>query len=202
MTRKNTPDAKNRILQAAIKIFAAKSFEGSRIEEIAQEANVPKSLIYYHFKNKDEILEVLMENFVSEYVEIIKTASKTTHEGKKEQIPERMVDYKEFAMQNADLIRIIFIDSLKKSTEKPVIYKLVEALIETEENYSMLAKGDNYNKNERLVAEFFTSILPNCAYLCFAESWVKYFSMDKREFDELFVKIISETHGAYHKNHN
>lgn len=34
MSRKNIPDAKNRILQAAIKIFAEKSFEGSRVEEI------------------------------------------------------------------------------------------------------------------------------------------------------------------------
>lgn len=203
MARKNIPDAKNRILQAAVKIFAEKSFEGSRIDEIANEANVPKSLIYYHFKNKDEILEVLIETFINEYVEIIKTAEKATHEEKKEQIPDRLkYGYKDFAQKNADLIRIILIDSLKKSTEKPVVFKLVEALIETEERFSMLSKTENYNRNERLVAEFFTSILPNCAYLCFAEPWVKYFSMDKTEFDELFVKIIAETHGSYHKNHS
>jgi AcrR family transcriptional regulator len=69
----NIPNARERILQTAVKIFAEKSFEGSRIDEIAREAKVPKSLIYYHFKNKDAILEALTENFINEYMKLIDT---------------------------------------------------------------------------------------------------------------------------------
>jgi AcrR family transcriptional regulator len=202
MQKKNNPDAKNRILQAAIQIFAKKSFEGSRIDEIAQEAKVPKSLIYYHFKSKNEILNVLMKNFIHEYTAIIRTAGASTHQDKVEELPERMKHtYKDFAFKNADLIRIMLIDSLKKSTEQPIIYRLVEALIEMEEQSLELGKQENYNRNERLIAEFFTNIIPNCAFLCFSDSWIHYFKVDKEEFEKLFLAIITTTHGAYHSSH-
>jgi AcrR family transcriptional regulator len=202
MPRKNVPDAKNRILQAALQIFAEKTFEGARVDDIAQTANVPKSLIYYHFKNKEEILDVLVNNFVAEYTQLLHIAEKDTHAEKAQAFQERIQNhYREFAVKNTDLIRIILIESLKKSNTRPVVYKIVEALIEAEEKFTRLPQLGSYDRNERLVVEFFTSILPNCAYLCFADSWVEYFQMDKKLFDDIYLKAITETHGAYHKNH-
>ena len=202
MTRKNTPDAKNRILKAAMKIFAEKSFEGSRIEEIAAEAKVPKSLIYYHFENKAQIFEVLIRNFINEYIELTHIAKDDTHQTKAQELPNRMQHhYRDFAINNADLIRNIFIDSLKKTAKQPIIYKILEALIEEDEKSAIAGNQDHYDRNERLVAEFFTSIIPSYAYLCFGDSFAGYFGMDKKTFDGLFLKVYTETHGAYHKYH-
>ena len=147
MPRKNLPDAKNRILQAAIKIFASKSFEGSRIDEIAQEAKVPKSLIYYHFKSKDEILEILIHGFINEYTELLRIAERDTHQTKVAQMTERRQYYKYFFIRNADLVRIIFMDSLKKSNQKPIIYKVVEAFIETEEKFAITGTLEGYDRD-------------------------------------------------------
>lgn len=197
----NLPNARERILKAAVKIFAEKSFEGSRIEEIAREANVPKSLIYYHFKNKDEILEVLTENFINEYTNITSINEKETHQEKSQKLPFRMKDvYYEFGKRNADLVRIIFIESLKKTKEQPIIFKMVEALINKEAEKTANTELE-YDVQERRIAEFFTSFIPNYAYICFSESWTKYFSIDKNQFDKLYLKVYEETHGAYHKNH-
>jgi AcrR family transcriptional regulator len=201
MTRKNIPDAKNRILQAAIKVFAEKSFEGSRIDEIAQEADVPKSLIYYHFESKDQILEVLIQGFISNYTELLRVAENDTHKTKVDQMPERRQYYKGFFVRNADLVRIIFMDSLKKSNKEPIIYKVVEAFIETEEKFAITGRLERYDRDERLVAEFFTNIIPQYAFLCFYESWVNYFGMEKQHLEKLFLDISMATHGAYHKNH-
>lgn len=200
MNRKNIPDAKKRILQAAVKIFAEKSFEGSRIDEIANEANVPKSLIYYHFKNKDEILNVLTQGFIQEFKNLLQIAQNDTHQTKARELPDRMQHhYQDFFKNNTDLIRIILIDSLKKSTKEPMIYKIAETLIDTDKSFA--DNPEQYDRQERLVAEFFTSIIPNCAYLCFSESWINYFKMEKEDFDKLFLNIMTATHGAYHKNH-
>ncbi len=202
MTRKNIPDAKNRIMQAAIKVFAEKSFEGSRVDEIAQEASVPKSVIYYHFKSKDEILEVLIQNFLREYLELIAIAETDTHQKKAEELPERIqTRYSGFEEKNADLIRIIMLESLKKSNENPVIFKIVESMIEKETTFSASKCGNTYDKQERLVAEFFTNIIPNYAYICFRESWINHFGIEKKGLGELFTKVFMETHGAYHKYH-
>lgn len=199
--RKNIPDAKNRILQAAIKVFAEKSFEGSRVEEIAQEANVPKSLIYYHFESKDQILEVLIQGFIDEYTELLRIAENDTHQTKVAKMPERREHYKDFFIRNADMVRIIFMDSLKKSNKKPIIYKVVEAFIETEEKFAITGTLERYDRDERLVAEFFTNIIPQFAFLCFYESWVDYFKMENQHFEKLFFETAMATHGAYHKYH-
>lgn len=195
----NIPNARERILKAAVKIFAEKSFEGSRIEEISREAKVPKSLIYYHFKSKDEILEVLTTDFINEYLGIITGVPSETQQEMAQALPGRMKNvYYEFGQRNADLVRVIFIDSLKKTKEQPILFKVVEAMIAKEEENNPDASHD---VQERMIAEFFTSFIPNYAYICFAESWTKYFDIDRSRFDKLYMKIYQETHGAYHKNH-
>jgi len=199
MVRKNIPDARNRILQAAIKVFAEKSFEGSRVDEIAQDANVPKSVIYYHFKSKEEILEVLIQDFIQDYLKLITMTEMDTHQKRAEQLSERFEEkYSKFEKNNADLIRIIFIESLKKSNKQPVIFKMVETMIEKEMKFHHWSDEE---KHERLVAEFFTRFIPNYAYTCFCESWTDYFSVGKEDLDRLFAKIFMATHGAYHKYH-
>lgn len=197
----NEPNARERILQTAVKIFAEKSFEGSRIDEIAQEANVPKSLIYYHFKSKNDILDALVAKFIEEYELLLSAVPKETHQEKAEKLNGRMQKvYYEFGQKNADLIRVIFIDSLKKSKEQPILYKVLDAMIAKEQESTDNPNID-YDIQERRIAEFFTSFIPNYAYICFADSWMNYFAIDKEQFGKLYRKVYEETHGAYHKNH-
>jgi TetR/AcrR family transcriptional regulator, fatty acid metabolism regulator protein len=58
-----------KILQAAIKVFAEKGFFNSRVSEIAKEANVADGTIYLYFKNKDDILISLFEEEFGKIVE-------------------------------------------------------------------------------------------------------------------------------------
>ena len=50
-----------RILKAAITVFARNGFFNSRISEIAREADVADGTIYLYFKNKDDILISIFE---------------------------------------------------------------------------------------------------------------------------------------------
>lgn len=194
----NEPNARERILQAAIKVFAEKSFEGSRIDEIAHEANVPKSLIYYHFKSKNEIFEVLVSNFICEYESLLAAIPKETSQEKAQELSKRMKTvYYEFGQKNADFIRVIFIDSLKKSKEQPILYKVLDAFIAKDAQSNA---DPDYDVQERRIAEFFTSFIPNYAYICFKDSWMNYFDIDKTRLGELYRKVYEETHGAYHRN--
>jgi TetR/AcrR family fatty acid metabolism transcriptional regulator len=62
-----------KILKAAIKVFAEKGFYNSRVAEIAKEANVADGTIYLYFKNKDDILISLFEE---EFGQIVKNTRK------------------------------------------------------------------------------------------------------------------------------
>jgi TetR/AcrR family fatty acid metabolism transcriptional regulator len=50
-----------KIIRAAVKVFAKKGFYNARVSEIAKEANVADGTIYLYFKNKDDILISLFE---------------------------------------------------------------------------------------------------------------------------------------------
>lgn len=53
-----------KILQAAEQVFIAKGFDGSSINDIAEKANVHKSLIYHHFGNKKGLWIAVKSNLV------------------------------------------------------------------------------------------------------------------------------------------
>jgi len=76
--KRNRPlnkEKREAILQAAIKEFYKKGYEGSSMDTISKEANVSKATVYNHFKNKEDLfltlayilLERLEESFRYEY---------------------------------------------------------------------------------------------------------------------------------------
>ena len=54
-----------RILEAAKKVFHSKGFDGARMQEIANEAGVNKSLVHYYFRNKDNLFNAVFEDAFS-----------------------------------------------------------------------------------------------------------------------------------------
>lgn len=59
-TRKLDGDARQLILDAAEKLFAAQGFDATPTAAIAAAAGVPKGLVFYYFPAKDAILSALM----------------------------------------------------------------------------------------------------------------------------------------------
>ena len=48
--------SKEKILAAAAKVIAAKGLDKTSVDDIIAEANVSKGIIYFYYKNKDELL--------------------------------------------------------------------------------------------------------------------------------------------------
>ena len=47
------------ILDAAVRVFAARGYEATRVGDIAKEAGVAYGLVYHYFRSKDEVLDTL-----------------------------------------------------------------------------------------------------------------------------------------------
>ena len=60
-------NTKERIFQAALKIFAENGYEGARIDKIAEAVGINKASLYFHFKSKEEIFKELFQNIITEY---------------------------------------------------------------------------------------------------------------------------------------
>ncbi|MCP2167786.1 TetR/AcrR family transcriptional regulator [Goodfellowiella coeruleoviolacea] len=51
---------RNRVLDAAVTVFAEKSFVGATMEDIARAAGVTRATVYAHFPGKNEIIRALL----------------------------------------------------------------------------------------------------------------------------------------------
>lgn len=56
------------ILAAARKVFARKGLEGARMQEIADEAGINKSLLHYYFRNKEKLFELIFQGVLSQFL--------------------------------------------------------------------------------------------------------------------------------------
>ncbi|MEA2246141.1 MAG: TetR/AcrR family transcriptional regulator, fatty acid metabolism regulator protein [Solirubrobacteraceae bacterium] len=52
-------DKRRMILDAAVRVFARRGYNGCRVSDIADEAGVAYGLVYHYFRSKDEVLDTL-----------------------------------------------------------------------------------------------------------------------------------------------
>ena len=65
-------DKRDRILGAAVKVFAKNGFYATKVSEIAKSAGVADGTIYLYFKSKDQILVMLFEDRVEKLLAYLK----------------------------------------------------------------------------------------------------------------------------------
>ena len=71
-------DKRERILSAAVKVFAKNGFYATRVSEVAKAAGVADGTIYLYFKSKDELLVSLFEDRVTRLLTFMKDLPKNT----------------------------------------------------------------------------------------------------------------------------
>lgn len=70
--RRKSGDKRDRILRAAVKVFAKSGFHATRVSEIAKAAGVADGTIYLYFKSKEELLFSLFEDRVRKLLVFMK----------------------------------------------------------------------------------------------------------------------------------
>jgi TetR/AcrR family transcriptional regulator, fatty acid metabolism regulator protein len=109
------PEGKReRILEAAIKVFAAEGFYNAKVSQIAHEAGVADGTIYLYFKSKDDLLinlfEDRMERVNANLREAIDTESTATARLK------RIVKlHLQLVEQNRDMAEVISVELRQSS---------------------------------------------------------------------------------------
>lgn len=82
MARKTKEEAlktREAIIDAAVRVFSAKGVSRTTLTDIARKAGVTRGAIYWHFKNKEDLLEVLWDDILSPF-EAVRHAGENTNE--------------------------------------------------------------------------------------------------------------------------
>jgi AcrR family transcriptional regulator len=67
-------NARERIIEAADKLFGEVGFNAASTREIAERSNVNKALIHYHFKNKEGLFVCVLERYYERLTANVKNA--------------------------------------------------------------------------------------------------------------------------------
>jgi AcrR family transcriptional regulator len=62
-------NTEEKIINAAINVFVRKGYDGSRMQEIADEAGINKSLLHYYFRSKDKLFEKVFTDIFSKIMD-------------------------------------------------------------------------------------------------------------------------------------
>lgn len=117
MPTANKPNAKKeRILNAALKLFSQQGYHATTTKEIAAESGVAEGLIFYHFGDKRKLLLYLVNNFsfVTQLQEGEAELSKLPVE---EALFQYGLTYLRFLRTNMDYLMLIWSPELIKDAE-------------------------------------------------------------------------------------
>ncbi|HHW01850.1 MAG TPA: TetR/AcrR family transcriptional regulator [Thermoanaerobacterales bacterium] len=124
---------RNQILEAAVKVFSEKGFEGSTTKEIARKARVSEGTIFRYFKTKKDILinliNILTEQSLFKFIEEVENGLETN-----EALKYLLKLHYNMITQNFQLLKTIFYETmfhkdLRESFYKNVVSKVL-AIIE------------------------------------------------------------------------
>ena len=65
-------NARNRLIDAGIVLFAEKGYAGTSVREIVEKAGVSKPVLYYYFYNKQGIFQTILDSAAEKFEEILK----------------------------------------------------------------------------------------------------------------------------------
>jgi AcrR family transcriptional regulator len=149
-------DTRKRILQAALRQFSAKGYEGTTTKDLAAAANVAEGTIFRHFVNKKAILiEVATSGWVDILTDLLTELSEMGSYKAIAQVMRRRM----FRLQeNSDLLRVCFIEAqyhpeLRDRVQLEVIGKMTgvaEAFFQT-----AMDRGIYRRTNPKIVAQVF-----------------------------------------------
>lgn len=103
------PSRRHLIIDAAIRVFARKGFTEASIQEIADEAGMVATAVYYHFTGKEELFEAALSKVVEANTEVVRAARPDDAPASPEIFRDVINASWAWAESNPDMARLLFL---------------------------------------------------------------------------------------------
>lgn len=217
MDKTSGAEAKERIIKASIELFSQKGYDATRVNDIASAANVNKALIYYYFKNKQDILDFMVQSLMTNAVSITMDYINTNivdmiKKGYLDIEPdrlhfldddaihmflqntysfyERVVDY---VIEHRDVIRILMLESLKSGKQQDSLFHFMEFMVNNEKNpiFKTISNADkdfDYS-DEMVLFKFFFAIIPIVSFAAYYDDYKAASPLSDEELKNTFLSV-------------
>ena len=116
---KESRDTERLILDAAMKEFSTKGYDGARTSSIAAEAGVTHAMLHYYFRSKEKLFERIFKNKIKDIMEIVLNPILRSHGSLKERLRRGIESHFNLLMAN-ETLPIFFVTTLNS---RPSLYK-------------------------------------------------------------------------------
>ena len=199
MSRTGGEQTKERILKVAENLFAERGFNGTSVDMIAKQTGVNKALIYYHFKDKNDIIISLFRSIIDELYDYRERSADPAEEAGDplNKIREEV----EFCVKRKKILSVLLMESLKSHDRNHYLFQCAEIVINYELKAFLGTKNCLRNKpspekQQLLVHEFFTGFIPIITFVVLRDKWSDYFNCDDQKLMDYFLDAFEKSHLA------
>ena len=117
--RQRRPDgeqSRNRILDAATEIAAERGYEGTSIGAVSTKCGLPASSIYWHFKDKDDLIAAVIERSFDNWLEVWQLPEDVVA---RDRLLEVAVGTAKAVLESPDFFRLGLMLALERRPEEP-----------------------------------------------------------------------------------
>jgi AcrR family transcriptional regulator len=200
MGRTGGEKTKKKILATAEQLFAEKGYDGTGIQDIATAAGINKALIYYHFKNKRDIVDSLFQQTLDEMFAMQGRVDEKIREvdGTGE-VEKQLTGIISFLEKKRKILSVMLMESLKQDSEGYLsLFQCAKVIIEKniDEIMHNVPQDDKQkiDRDELLMHEFYTGFLPIVFFALFKDRWADFFECNREEAVRLFMKVFIRSH--------
>lgn len=190
-------NSRQKILDAALDVFYEVGFDGARVDMIAKRAGVNQALIYYYFKNKEELFTEMVDIHVNEMLLAKKNAvggrdlydmSIYTPELVKNVVDEMMDLLKKKEKVFSIVLGEIFRNSQRKSDTR--IFEVFMPAIKESAEILLNLGMEQMDIDREIVAGIFFGTLPMMAYITLGERLAERYHLDREKLRAIFTEQI------------
>jgi len=115
---KHGPDTRRQILRAALKRFANGGYAATSVQQIVDDAKVSKPALYYHFRDKADLFEALVNEAHDERYQVVQQAV-ARGRNLRAQLVDALTALFDYFHKNRELTRIAFATAFAAPGEVP-----------------------------------------------------------------------------------
>jgi len=139
-------EARERIIQAAVRLFARKGYAATGIRALATEAGANIAMINYYFGGKEGVMKAVIDHFFERYMEAAGLDREDFVPGM-EGMRQFLTGLVSFFLANRDLVRVFLIEFPEEVPDLPrhkaaYVRKIIEAVSARHGDYLPLDKVD------------------------------------------------------------
>jgi AcrR family transcriptional regulator len=194
MPKNDGEQTRQKILQIAEQLFADQGFHGTSVAEIAKAADVNKALIYYYFKDKNDIIMSLFRQIVADLaVHVEATVEVDSVLTATERTRHKLESELRYLAGRRRILTVMLMEALKGANLDDFLFQCAEIVIRQEVG-RVVDSGNTEARQRFWVTEFFTGFMPMISFVVFNQKFSEYFACDPEQAVAYFLDVFERSH--------